>query len=109
MSGRITSIFSIPLVFLLFSHYCNAETSAYDSTVMAISHDITNNNFERALENSNEIISKEPNNPLGYFLIGAIYQNIADEYRNDSYHDMIKENFEKAIELGKKRMDSIIS
>nr|MBN2277854.1 tetratricopeptide repeat protein [candidate division Zixibacteria bacterium] len=82
-----------------------AETTIHDPAIAKISDDIYINNFRAAIESSQNIIDREPGNPLGYFLLGAIYQTVSEEYRNDSFKDDIDSNLEMAIDLCDKRLD----
>jgi hypothetical protein len=52
------------------------------------------------------MIDSDPDNPLGYFLLGAAYQMISEEYRNDNFRQEIEDNLELALKLsGKKKKD----
>ncbi len=100
MNGRrIISGFIILLVSVLFVLSAEAETILRDSIVYDISVNVFDNNFETALAAAAEIKSREPDNPLGYFLTGAIYQIISEKFRNDSFEKKIDENLGQAIDL----------
>ncbi len=91
--------FIVLLCLVLSTLSANAETVLSDSSVYDISINVFDNNFETALAASAGIKSGEPDNPLGYFLTGAIYQIISEKFRNDSFKKEIDENLEQAIDL----------
>ncbi len=82
-----------------------AETAVRDSSVIAIARDVWHNDFSDAIEASKKIRDSEPDNPLGYFLLGTIYQSLSEEYRTDVYKDRISQNLDSAIELADRRHD----
>ena len=84
---------------LLIVTPCLAETSIRDSSVSLVSEYLWLNEFEKALEISGEMVAIEPDNPIGYFLLGAVYLTISEKFRNDNYKDEIVINLDKAIEL----------
>ncbi len=106
MKGRqIISGFIILLNPVIFTLSADAETVLHDSIVYDISVNVFDNNFETALAATAEIKLREPDNPLGYFLTGAIYQIISEKFRNDSFEKKISENLGQAIDLCDDRKD----
>ncbi|MCP4704589.1 MAG: hypothetical protein GY865_08260 [candidate division Zixibacteria bacterium] len=80
-----------------------AQTSLRDSISYEIAQNIWYDRYPMAVEQIENIIKYEPDNPLGYFLLGSVYQTISEEFRNDSLKNQITENLEKAIDLAKQR------
>lgn len=80
-----------------------AETEIYDSAVFDATEFVRLNKFTEAVTAAEEIIAAEPSNPVGYFLIGAIYQIISERFRNDNFRETVDENLDMAIELCKKK------
>jgi hypothetical protein len=100
MTGRqIISGFVIVIFIVLSVSVAEAETKLGDPVIYEISVDVFGNNFAPALEATNSIKINEPENPLGYFLTGAIYQIISEKFRNDSFKDQITDNLDEAIDL----------
>jgi len=79
------------------------ETAVRDSAALEIAQYVWFNQFDKALNKAENIIDTEPDNPLGYFLKGSIYQTISEEYRNDKFADEIDDLLSKAIKMAKKR------
>ncbi|UCD16797.1 MAG: hypothetical protein JSV44_10105 [Candidatus Zixiibacteriota bacterium] len=74
-----------------------SETLVRDSSILEIAHSVWQNDFPAALAGAKRLISEEPDNPLGYFLRGTVYQTISEEYRSDRYKDEIIELLGNAI------------
>ncbi len=93
----------ILVVFLLSaSGTVYGGTSVRDPQTLEIAHHIWHNEFGKAMSKSDRLIKTEPDNPLGYFLKGTIYQTISEEYRNDKFKDEIDELLSRAIEMADK-------
>jgi len=75
----------------IFMSQVSAEvyTEVRDSAVLEIAQHVWSNEFAEALNGAEQLMSAEPDNPLGYFLKGTIYQTISEEFRNDRYKDTI--------------------
>jgi len=80
-----------------------AQTAVRDSAVVEIARHIWNNRFSPALHQAKNIQQNETDNPLGYFLVGTVYQTISEEYRTDRFSDLVEENLSKAIKLAEKK------
>lgn len=91
---------------LIIATACPAGTSVRDSSVLLVSEYIWLNEFEEALEISGEMTADEPDNPIGYFLMGATYLTISEKFRNDNYKDEIVFNLDRAIELSDRKIES---
>ncbi len=92
---------------LLFSNNrISAETSIRDSVTQQIAQNIWYNRYPTAVEEIENIVKNESDNPLGYFLLGSVYQTISEEFRNDSLKNRITENLEIAIKLAKQRFEN---
>lgn len=105
MGRQIKYSILIIFCFLLLVSVTWAESRIGDSVVYDISVDVFENNFESALGAVENMISNEPENPLGYFLAGAIYQIISEKFRNDTFEKQIEDNLDRAIELCDDRID----
>jgi tetratricopeptide (TPR) repeat protein len=96
------SLFVLSL-FIIWSQISLAETNIRDKTSLSIAHDIWRNNFLEAIKKSEEIIKTEPNNPVGHFLLGTIYQTISEECRTDRFKDEITIRLDSAIDLAREK------
>jgi len=96
----------IPVIIFFVNNRLSAEISLRDSVTLQIAHDIWYDRYRSAIEKTEDIVEREPDNPLGYFLLGTVYQTISEEYRNDSFNEMITVNLSKAIKLAKKRFEN---
>lgn len=106
VSKTALSIILLFLCILLPFVSAVSETKILDSTTHAIAQNIWSNNFPDVLKSAEQIIASEPANPVGYFLLGAVYQIISEEYRNDSYQVEIEDNLEQAINLCNQKKDT---
>jgi hypothetical protein len=104
IQGR--AIFCIWLSAILISPALRlyAETAVHDTATLEIAHDIWHDRYGDALGKIGTIIEREQANPLGYFLLGSVYETISEEYRNDSYNEEIMENLGRAITLAREKM-----
>lgn len=82
-----------------------SETAVRDSSVIEISRHVWYDEFAEAIAASKIIRDAEPENPLGYFLLGTIYQSLSEEYRIDVYKERISENLDLAIDIANHRRD----
>ncbi len=98
---RLLPLILISAVFLAPSLF--AQTAVRDSAVIEIARHIWYNRFSQALHEAKEIQQNETDNPLGYFLVGTVYQTISEEYRTDRFSDLVEENLSKAIKLAEKK------
>jgi tetratricopeptide (TPR) repeat protein len=62
-------------------------------------------NYELAENIFTRIISAEPENPEGYFFLGACYQTQMIDLESDFKEEEFYHNMEKSIELSKKRIE----
>jgi hypothetical protein len=102
---QVVAAYLLISLIISLSALAAAETTVRDSAVTVIADRIWQNDFRGALDMAGRIIRDEPSNPVGYFLTGAIYQIISEEYRNDGFADSIKENLGQAINLSDRRKD----
>lgn len=94
----------VPIIFLLlclilFNPLAVSETDISDSSVFKISQYIWLNEFPKAIDGAKKIIEDEPSNPVGYFLLGAVYQTISEAYRNDHFKEEIYNYLGQAIDV----------
>lgn len=61
-------------------------------------------NYELAEKNFKEIISREPENPAGYFFLAGCYQTQMIDLESDFREDEFYRNLEKSIQLSKNRV-----
>ncbi len=110
MAKQINIQIKICLIFLLIVFFSNirlsAETLLRDSVTLNIAQNIWYDRYPTAIEKIENLINNEPDNPLGYFLLGSVFQTISEEFRNDSLKTKITENLEKAIKLSKQRFEN---
>lgn len=62
-------------------------------------------NYELAGKKFKKIISQEPENPAGYFFLGACYQTQMIDLESDFREKVFYQNMEKAIQLSRKRIE----
>jgi tetratricopeptide (TPR) repeat protein len=62
-------------------------------------------NYQLAEDIFKRIISTEPENPEGYFFLGACYQTQMIDLENDFREEDFYQNMEKTIELSQKRIE----
>jgi outer membrane protein assembly factor BamD (BamD/ComL family) len=62
-------------------------------------------NYGLAERNFNEIISREPENPAGYFFLAGSFQTQMIDFESDFREKEFYQNLEKSIELSKKRLE----
>lgn len=62
-------------------------------------------NYELAEKNFKEIISREPENPAGYFFLAGCYQTQMIDLESDFREEEFYQNLEKSIELSKQRIE----
>lgn len=105
MQDKFVLLFILIGGLLLSGGGLRAETAVRDSSVISISRDVWYNDFPDAIAASKSIRDTEPDNPLGYFLLGTIYQSLSEEFRTDVYKDRISENLDSAIEIANRRRD----
>ena len=102
--NKNTRIILIFVLMVIFSNISIAtETALRDSVTLQIAQDIWYDRYPNAVEKIEKIIISEPDNPLGYFLLGSTCQTISEEFRNDSLKTMITENLETAIDLARQK------
>jgi tetratricopeptide (TPR) repeat protein len=75
------------------------DTAVRDSSTLEIARHVWFNRFDKALTGADRLIESEPDNPLGYFLKGTIYQTISEEFRNDKFADEIDDLLSQAIKM----------
>ncbi|HDL03388.1 MAG TPA: hypothetical protein ENH25_04565, partial [candidate division Zixibacteria bacterium] len=78
----------IPVYIILFNlvlvhNPARARIRLKDSSVYEISIAVSTNRYGDAIALSQKIVDSDTANPVGYFLLGAVYQNLSEEYRND--------------------------
>jgi len=106
-SVPVTTIFLITWLFLsLIAASAGSETAIRDTFVRQISRYIWHYDFYNAIDNARAIVVNEPRNPVGYFLLGTVYQTISEEYRTDRFKDSVTYLLDKAIALAEERIDS---
>ncbi len=81
------------------------ETSIHSTEALKIANELWHNNFIEAIKSAEMLGRNEPANPVGCFLLGAIYQTISEEYRTDRYQDSVAVYLDSAITLADKRRD----
>jgi tetratricopeptide (TPR) repeat protein len=57
----------------------------------------------KAVDEFKKLIELFPNDPIGYFLVSAAFQNMMDDFRNYSYSDEFNKYMDLAIEKGEER------
>ncbi len=100
---------SILVSCIVFAISCGtvlAETAVRDSSVKNIAQSIARHDFSGALVEAKKLRDAEPENPLGYFLVGTVYQTASEESRNDEFSDSISENLDTAIDMAEELMES---
>ncbi|MEW5923502.1 MAG: hypothetical protein AB1746_05895 [Candidatus Zixiibacteriota bacterium] len=107
MAGQ-KSFSTITVIFFLLIFYIPAvsQTRLKDSTVHAIAVAVATNHFEDAIAWSQKIIDNEPDNPVGYFLLGALTQTLSEEFRNDSRNLLIDSLLTLAIDRSNEMKES---
>jgi hypothetical protein len=100
--GKIASLL---LLVLLPPSILFGQVSIRDRICQGIARDVWRNNFQDAIKRSEDLVKNEPKNPVGYFLLGTIYQTISEEFRTDRFRDQISVNLDKAIDLARDRAD----
>lgn len=76
----------------------SARTRLRDSTVQEISAAVASNRYDDAIRWSRNIIEADSSDPSGYFLLGAVYQCLSEEYRTDIYNEEIDDMLTHAID-----------
>ena len=106
MIGKVVAPISVNLLLSAFL-ICPlmAETGIRDSAVLEISRAIWENRLPEATLLAERLVDNEPDNPAAYFLLGAVYQTISEDYRNDSLVEEIYKYLNQAINLSNKRKD----
>jgi len=106
MIGRMAA-FTIVLLLCISLPFASAvsDTNVRDSVVLRIAQDIWANNYPEVIKSAERIILAEPVNPVGYLLLGIVYQTISETSRNDSYQVEIESNLEQAIDLCDRKKD----
>lgn len=77
----------------------SATTLTRDSVMVEISRYIWHNHFDSAITDAEAVIASEPANPLGYFVLGTLYQTVSEEFRTDIYRDTIAALLDRAIDM----------
>jgi tetratricopeptide (TPR) repeat protein len=80
-----------------------SETGPRDPFTHRIARYVMQDNFYGAIRSSEELINREPNNPLGYFLLGTTYETISEEYRTDRFKDSVIKYLDDAISASEER------
>ena len=57
----------------------------------------------KAVDEFKKLIELFPNDPIGYFLVSAAFQNMMDDFRNYSYSDEFSKYMDLSIEKGEER------
>jgi tetratricopeptide (TPR) repeat protein len=91
---------------LLSASSLSAETAVRDTSIINIARNVWNNDYTTALKKTRQLVKSEPDNPLGYFLLGTIYQSISEEFRTDRFGDKVTGNLDRAINMAEKFKDS---
>jgi len=100
----------IPVYIILFNlvlvhNPARARIRLKDSSVYEISIAVSTNRYGDAIALSQKIVDSDTANPVGYFLLGAVYQNLSEEYRNDSFNEKIDYYLTEAIERSNQMKD----
>jgi tetratricopeptide (TPR) repeat protein len=99
-------ILSIAFLIIIPAKSAHSETGIRDTFVRQISRYIWHYDYHNAIDNARAIVINETQNPVGYFLLGTIYQTISEEYRTDRFKDSVTYLLDKAIALAEERIDS---
>ena len=104
-----------PLFVFLFLSLIPASTfsqlttnSQKSTTTELILHGIDasiRENYTNAEDNFKKIISLDPENPAGYFFLGACYQTQMIDLESDFREKEFYQNLEKSIQLSKKKIE----
>jgi len=84
--------------FIVSGHSAFSRTNLKDSVAYNISVAVASNRYDDAIAASKTIVETDSSNPVGYFLLGAVYQNLSEEYRNDSFKKEIDYYLTRAID-----------
>lgn len=103
---KISACFFLLIAVFIANNRLSAETLLHDLAMVQIAQSIWYDHYPAAIEKIETIIKNEPDNPLGYFLLGSVYQTISEKFRNDSLKNIITENLEKSIKLAKQRFNN---
>jgi tetratricopeptide (TPR) repeat protein len=99
LSTPIICLLAINL-FPLFS--AQAETSIRSEHALSIAQSIWSGDFDSVLNECQQLIAREPANPVGFFLTGLTYYSINSQYRNDLFADSVTFYLGAAISLAQK-------
>ena len=91
---------------IVLAESANCETSIRSREISEISNDLCLCDFDNAIKFSQDLIVAEPSNPVGFFLLGGIYQTISEDFRTDYLKDSIIEYLDSAITLADYRIEN---
>jgi tetratricopeptide (TPR) repeat protein len=85
---------------------CNLLNSCQNNNVQELLNEGTNlfqkGNYDAAIQKYNEALQIDPNNPVGYNLLGMAYRFRFNQTGTQEYKDKEIESFEKAVTLDPK-------
>ena len=61
--------------------------------------------FDQAIAEFKKVIELYPDEPTGYFFVGASLQGLIDDYRNETYNDEFEKYINLAIKKGSSKVD----
>ncbi|MCX6827454.1 MAG: hypothetical protein NTV06_09380 [candidate division Zixibacteria bacterium] len=88
---------------VLFAPALWADVGIRDYPSYRITRYIWSDNYYKAVSSADSIVESEPLNPVGYFLLGTIYQTISEVCRTDRFKDSVVKYLNEAIELANER------
>jgi len=84
----------------------SSDSSTYINLIIEGINATLNENYLYAESRFKQIIREEPEDPAGYFFLGALYQAEMMDYEGDFKEEEFYSNLETAIRLAKKRIKS---
>lgn len=99
----------VQIIFIFFFAIypiAQSETSIRSEETLKIAHYLWHNDFIDAINGAEILTRNEPDNPVGYFMLGGIYQTMSEEYRTDRYKDTVVKYLDSAITLADERKKS---
>jgi hypothetical protein len=83
-----------------------AQTSIRSNRVRIFAQIIWNGQLATAVDSCRQLVTDEPENPLGYLFTGLAYYSIVNQYRNDNYADSANNYLNTTTKMTQDILDS---
>ena len=100
-------LFCLIFFFLLYSGFAFSEESKPDlDSIISLGVDfIRLDKFDQGIAEFKKVIELYPDEPTGYFFVGASLHGLIDDYRNEKYNDEFEKYIDLAIKKGNSKVD----